>query len=477
MLISRSGKFFKALFPSVSRSGAALNISSLSRRNMPYFAAWIALFTWMYCCFLPGGIHLYLQEMPMDTTSLLAVAVWLIICPLAVFLANGTDYVPKTIFSSTFLLLSFFIRAFFDVDGFASIMAILEAAAFAHVFVSCGYGFFMVLNNTEKFYAMILAIALPQSVLFLHSHLTFFAECPQMQTIISICCMSVIFICALDFLKNGKSLPLIPKGKFPAKAYSLMPVLFIVFTLCDVLAPFAVQKMEETVSQPLESYFYIGVILGIILIIYLQKYLALNIASMLNTAFALLALGFASTLTAERYPFLAVHSAAFFGVSYSLAMVNIYYLAGLMSKKLNSLLFYRIGIFSSTLCYLCGFWLVHSLENNPLTAEFFSLTCLVLFFMFSPVIVKMLREGEWTDDTYRNDVTYESRLRQRLIELNISPREQILCELLLQGCTLRQCALIMEVAYPTANTYCTSLYRKLHINSRAELLILFTDCK
>ena len=72
-------------------------------------------------------------------------------------------------------------------------------------------------------------------------------------------------------------------------------------------------------------------------------------------------------------------------------------------------------------------------------------------------------------------MTFESRLRARLRELNLSPKETEVCELLLRGYTLRQTAAMLEIAYSTANTYCTSLYRKLGINSRTELTLLFKE--
>jgi DNA-binding CsgD family transcriptional regulator len=57
----------------------------------------------------------------------------------------------------------------------------------------------------------------------------------------------------------------------------------------------------------------------------------------------------------------------------------------------------------------------------------------------------------------------------------LTKREIEVCKLLLQGYTMRQISGILSLAYPTVNTYCTSVYRKLNINSRTELLLLFKD--
>jgi len=57
----------------------------------------------------------------------------------------------------------------------------------------------------------------------------------------------------------------------------------------------------------------------------------------------------------------------------------------------------------------------------------------------------------------------------------LSKREAEVCDLLLQGYTLRQISAILSIAYSTVNTYCTSAYRKLGINSRTELLLKFKE--
>jgi DNA-binding CsgD family transcriptional regulator len=89
----------------------------------------------------------------------------------------------------------------------------------------------------------------------------------------------------------------------------------------------------------------------------------------------------------------------------------------------------------------------------------------------------MLYSGEWIDDSYRVDVSQFSRLEAKLKDYKLTPAETEVCRLLLEGYTLRQISGILAKAYPTINTYCTSIYRKLNINSRTELLILLSEYK
>jgi DNA-binding CsgD family transcriptional regulator len=63
--------------------------------------------------------------------------------------------------------------------------------------------------------------------------------------------------------------------------------------------------------------------------------------------------------------------------------------------------------------------------------------------------------------------------RRRLALL--TPRERELFLLLLEGYTLKESAKRLSVKYSTANTHMTGIYKKLNVNSRAELIIRYRD--
>ena len=81
------------------------------------------------------------------------------------------------------------------------------------------------------------------------------------------------------------------------------------------------------------------------------------------------------------------------------------------------------------------------------------------------------------DDSYREDISHNSRLETKLRDCKLTPAEMEVCTLLLEGYTLRQIAAMLSKAYATINTYCTSIYRKLNVNSRVELLLLLQEYK
>jgi DNA-binding CsgD family transcriptional regulator len=98
----------------------------------------------------------------------------------------------------------------------------------------------------------------------------------------------------------------------------------------------------------------------------------------------------------------------------------------------------------------------------------------MLAFMFvSPMMERADYVNDWGADSCHTEVGGGRAALFRPYAL--SKRESEVCDLLLQGYTLRQISVILPISYATVNTYCTSIYRKLGINSRTELLVRFKD--
>lgn len=58
---------------------------------------------------------------------------------------------------------------------------------------------------------------------------------------------------------------------------------------------------------------------------------------------------------------------------------------------------------------------------------------------------------------------------------SLTPRERDTYLLLVEGYTLKETARQLGIRYSTANTHQTNIYKKLHVNSRAELIINYRN--
>lgn len=106
-------------------------------------------------------------------------------------------------------------------------------------------------------------------------------------------------------------------------------------------------------------------------------------------------------------------------------------------------------------------------------ASLVAIAFLLIFLILSPSLVKAQQYNDWVKDAGRAEI--DNRQEDLFAGYHLSKREIEVCKLLLEGYTLRQISGILSIAYSTVNTYCTSVYRKLEINSRAELIILFKN--
>lgn len=461
-----------------------LSIRSITRENSAYFWGLIAVSIWIYAYFLPMGgfaLKVSLFEAIVGDTSLYFF-VMLITGSLIPLLFQGERFVPASFYSVIISLACFIAVLFLGPTPASKIIMLIAVPCIAHIFISHVYAFFMVLNNSEKFYSMILVVLLPKVLMFLKPLLD------RIQFIfylvIAIIFLIMIFLAfSTYYIKtHADTVPSFKKTKAPIKAYSLMPVIAIVFSLNDVVAPAVLGQMSGYMNNQIEAFYFIGIILGIAVIIILQGRFSMNICIMLNLAFAFLAIGFVVDIARFQHPELILLSALCFGIAYSIGMVNVYYLAGFMIKKFQSLYFYRTGFLLSTACYLLASIFVKVFGQDgvfftPIMMAVMSILMVIIYFFLSPFFIKMLYSGEWIDDTYREDISQTSRLDARLKDYGLTPAEIEVCKLLLDGYTLRQISGILSKSYSTINTYCTSIYRKLNINSRVELLLMLQEYK
>ncbi len=462
-------------------------IKSLSKEHLPYFIGWVIMFIWLYSYFLPFGGFRFESNLYNDkvTNDLLFTSVWLLSGAVAGLFLNGKNF-SRLAFYSVVTAIAGFVSMRFTPAGFVSdLILAVSSAAIGYLFASYCYAFFMVLNNAEKFYAMLLAVFIPKLLMLLKPLL----NKPEIEidgaNILVFIFLMVLLCCAFLNFKR-KTTPVTAEkenSKPPAKAYSLMLLVFAVLALNDVIAPAVVKSIREKLEIGFEPYYFAGVVLGIIIIVFFQIVLKKELYYLINLSFACAALGFVSSALCISNGFYAYVSFVFFGLSYTLGFVNIYYLAGFMAKKFRSIVFYRVGIALSSVFYLAAIFVTQllermhggSFENMVALFAFSSVVILVLFLFSTPFFLKNLSSREWMDDTYRIDITHETRLSAKLKDYNLSPREIETCEKLLEGFTLRQIGAMMGISFSTVNTYCSSIYKKLNINSRTELLVMFRE--
>ena len=123
--------------------------------------------------------------------------------------------------------------------------------------------------------------------------------------------------------------------------------------------------------------------------------------------------------------------------------------------------------------------------STQLLASSAAAVSFIIFLLLSPVFSKYLFFSDWASEM--KSINMVRSCTDEAVEAHksgqscgaaiynsvLTPREKQLVLLLLQGKTLRQTAAELGLTVSTVSTYSKTIYKKLNINSRAELFLLF----
>jgi DNA-binding CsgD family transcriptional regulator len=469
----------KNFFSDKLLQGEALSIRKITKNNFAFFMSWVLIILRLDCYILPIGEVKgeYHNLYELNSASLFF---YLFMVATAVFICvfDVKRLLPYVKYSTVIVITGILVSINSNANLISYIGIVLSSIALGHIFASAGYGFYFILNNSEKLYSICTGILLSRILhLFKMKYVLTDAGSVLLNTM-QFAGFIPVLVCSL-FYRNADACDSCKTDKNPSlKHYIIIVLAFIVFMFN---AFFAQILLHYNTNRPLftpYSYHAAGVLLGIIIIILTQKYFYMNTSYVLNLSFAILALGFSTNILSFHSEKFFLLSAFLFGVSYSTGFISIYYITGIIVKRLHNMTFYRIGVSISIISYLIGFLLASLAMNTnykslTTSISFISTVVIMVLFSLTPLLTKTLYSAEWTDDLHRTDVTYENRLTIQLRELKLSKRETEVCILLLNGNTMRQIASMLNIAYSTVNTYYTSIYRKLGVKSRTELLVKF----
>ena len=169
-----------------------------------------------------------------------------------------------------------------------------------------------------------------------------------------------------------------------------------------------------------------------------------------------------------------------YGLGDSLGYIIICYMCAGAIKQSKSLRMYRLyclvffvqyfiisGIFSLYFNYFD--------EANKFLAFGVVLVLVSLCLLFMPLIQKRLFEADWSDGLYLRDMEEYTKPLAEVEEisakdhLDLTPREQEIFTMLLSGAAPKEIAHTLKISYDTVLFHQKNLYRKLGIQSRAEL--------
>lgn len=469
-----------------AEAGMSCNVVNprwIRKQNLPYFIIWIFYYAWV-----------------------IVFATWWTASPLTENTfgsgLRGVMHAANLISSAIFVMIlrrEWFVRAarigaVLIIAGMSVYLAVpdprAQTAALLAVSLSLGLvntsilmPFVFVLNNTEKLYAVIGSNALiGLSLLFWEQ---WGGNLPGSRSVLLLSfglillTLSATVFFREDCLRKDVVVKDYDRPKMHFGAYMVLILSCIFAVLGKGVGKGILNVAAVDSSYPLMTIYQIGSLAGCFVYVIIYAFARKCIYLTWNTAFGLLAMGLFLNGFVSQAPELAMAFAFLFGVSNTMGMANMYYLLGVIGKKYGSLRYVRLSILFIGICggvagVVLGSFITGARTTSvSLFASVGAAFVVLLFLMLSPLLASLHCEDDWAKDSEKMEIDNEQlHLFQKY---RMSSREIEVCKLLLQGYTMRQISGILSLAYPTVNTYCTSIYRKTNINSRGELMRLFRE--
>jgi len=222
--------------------------------------------------------------------------------------------------------------------------------------------------------------------------------------------------------------------------------------------------------------------IGVIFIIQLRKGLNALYTLLMFLVLSLLGLGillYNTQLTFTLGSFI-------YGLGDSLGYIVVYYICAGVIRQSQSLKFFRFFCLAFFVKYSVITELFSFLFNffdgpDKFLAFGVVLVLASLCLLVFPFMRKHLFQADWTDGLHLRDLqeysspfaeTEELNLKEHL---NLTPREEEIFTMLLRGSAPKEIAYTLKISYDTVHFHQKNLYRKLKVQSRAELFALYSS--
>ena len=460
-----------------------VNFRWIRKQNLPYILIWIVYYAWVIVYATWWTASPLTQDALGGNLRSLMHALNLISSALFVFIIRKEWFVKFARTGAVLIIAGMSVFLLSQNAAAQMIAALAIAVSLGCVNTSILMPFVFALNNTEKLYAVVGSNALICLLMALHNGGAGNSLQTKEDLLVSFAIVVLALSATLFFKKDcfsgeskGKSFD-IPKMHFGAY---LMLILSCVFAVLGKGVGKGLLNVDATGTDlPLITLFQFGSLLGCLIYFLTFAFFKKSIYLTWNIAFGALAMGLLMNGFSSQAKELSAAYAVLLGVSNTMGMSNMYYLLGVIGKKYDSMRYVRLSILFIGICGGVAGVAVGSFITGAhtvsLLASVGSAVIVLLFLIISPLLSTFHCEDEWAKDSGKMEVDNEQLHLFR--QYRLSNRETDVCKLLLQGYTMRQVSGILSIAYPTVNTYCTSIYRKVNVNSRSELMEVFKEYK
>ena len=459
-------------------SDNVVNIKGLQKHNLPYIFIWVVYYAWVIAFATWWTASPLTENVFSSELRSLLHSINLISSALFIFIMKKEWFAKTAKIGAVLIIVGMGIFLTAQNANIQLLSAIAIGIALGCVNTSILMPFVFALNNTEKLYAVVGSNILINLLLFLQEDNYLNSSKDMLLSVVIL----VIALSATLFFKRD----CIPVDSDDMNSPQIRPRIYLTLflncffaVLCKGAGKGVLNITAGNSSAHVFMWYYIGGLAGCLIYIIIYAFSKKSIHIAWNLTFGCLTMGLLCNAFIIQFKWLAVVFAILLGIGSTIGMINMYYILGVIGKKYNSMRYLRLSILFIGICGGVSGVAVGNLINRintfeiSIVASIISAAVMMLFLILSPLLAQTYYSDEWVKDSEKIEIDNEHL--HLFMKYQLSKRETEVCKLLIQGYTLRQISAVLTIAYPTVNTYCTSLYRKLGINSRTELLVLFKD--
>ncbi len=382
---------------------------------------------------------------------------------------------------SALITMAGFLPWLFLPGGYPSLVcSIVFMAGVGGCLSSSSFSFVFMLNNTERFFGSTMIVLFIGLIELLDGYV----RIPRVVQLILITLMLMVLCLCMFLSKSGDY-----NGKGNKEVKKLDPSIWLVFFI--FFSYFAIRITgfyASAFQRPANSFLWGGLALCIIVsFVIIQVLFKRTIWTLCNVFFI-------TSILSHLMWYVDLPKAAYlFSEIKELGLMITFFLLGCVTNKFCNFRIHKYLVLISMagvgVLYL-GIDLLHEVMPTEAIAVVTSSVLFILFLMLSPAFSQYLFFADWSKEfrlicmsseigtgsirkIQKDGIPIEEQRMPSLDDTRLSPREkQVVC-LLLQGMTLRQVAPELGLTPATVATYSKTIYKKLGINSRAELFIMF----
>lgn len=468
--------------PSTNRTntletGAVINVHTVQKQHLPFVIVWV-LYTTLVVSFVSWWTTSPLTEFGFHGEIRGMLHIVILISSACFMVWMRKDWFVQGIrIGAVVAILGVWLLTMHHMQWLG---IVVFGVALGCINVSVLLPFVFILNNTEKLYAVVVSnllsglIAVVQEAILQSSHIDSY-----LALFLITIAFTTIFWLKKDEMPSNNATFDIDRPTFHTRIYLTLLFNTVFVILSKGLGKGILNTMASASNYPLMLWYALGGLVGCVSYFALYALSKRSFIWLGNLTFGSFAMALLSNAFAQQIPVLLLLFALLLGIGNAIGIINLCYIIGIIAKKYNNMRYLRQSVFFIGVCGgIAGIALGNYIYTSnsvqlSMIASLVSAAIMLLFIMLSPMVSQSHYYEDWAIDSEHSDI--DNRQLYLFQQYRLSNREIEVCKLLLQGYTMRQISGILSIAYSTVNTYCTSLYRKLDINSRTELLLLFKD--